>query len=307
LKKWDISEIRIRDPYIVRDDPSKKYYMYTQKGNREEREEWDTLPGVEVYESADLKTWYGPQEVFAFPEGFWADYQVWAPEVHFYQDKYYLFVTFSSRDTLPEISPVGFDLPRRGTQILVAEGPKGPFKPFANKPHTPWDWSALDGTLWVEECVPYMVFCHEWTQIRDGSMELVRLSDDLSTPVSEPMTLFHAGDAAWVKETRAGGKVTDGCFFYRTGGGQLIMIWSSFGDNQYAIGQAVSESGRIAGPWKQSDLIFHENGGHGMIMETFEGDLLLVFHQPNSSPDERARFYKLKEINNRLVLGEKHY
>jgi hypothetical protein len=27
---------------------------------------------------------------------------------------------------------------------------------------------ALDGTLWVEDGVPYMIFCHEWIQITDG-------------------------------------------------------------------------------------------------------------------------------------------
>ena len=281
--------------------------MYAQKDNRMDREEWDTIPGVEVYESSDLKTWYGPDEVFAFPLGFWADYQVWAPEVHVYKDKYYLFATFSSMDTLKEISPVGYKLPRRGTQILVANEPIGPFKPFDNKPHTPWDWSSLDGTLWVEDGIPYMVFCHEWTQIHNGSMELVRLADDLSKPVTGPVTLFHAGDAEWVQGISNGGKVTDGCFLYRTKGGQLIMIWSSFGVNQYAIGQAVSENGKITGPWEQSELVFHENGGHGMILESFEGDLILVFHQPNTGPKERAQFYSLKEVENRLVLGEKYF
>ena len=307
LRSWDISEIRIRDPFIVKDTDTKKYYMYAQKGNRMDREDWDTIPGVEVYESSDLKTWYGPVEVFAFPEGFWADYQVWAPEVHVYKDKYYLFATFSSRDTLDALSPVGYKLPRRATQVLVADKPKGPYEPFDNKPHTPWEWSSLDGTLWVEDGIPYMVFCHEWTQIQNGSMELIRLADDLSKPVTEPVTLFHAGEAAWVRGVSNDGKVTDGCFLYKTTGGQLIMIWSSFGVNQYAIGQVVSENGKIAGPWIQSDLLFHENGGHGMILETFEGELLLIFHQPNTGPEERAQFYRLTEVDNRLVLGEKYF
>jgi GH43 family beta-xylosidase len=257
LKSWDIADIRIRDPFIVKDGDNQKYYMYAQKGNRMEREEWDTIPGVEVYESIDLKTWYGPIEVFAFPEGFWADYEVWAPEVHLYQGKYYLFATFSSRDTLKEILPVDYDLPRRGTQILVADEATGPFEPFDNKLHTTWDWSSLDGTFWVEDGIPYMVFCHEWTQIQNGSMELAQLADDLSKPVTDPVTLFREGDAEWVRGVSNGSKVTDGCFLYLTSGGQLIMIWSSFGEKQYAIGQAVSESGKIAGPWEQSDLIFH--------------------------------------------------
>jgi hypothetical protein len=81
------------------------------------------------------------------------------------------------------------------------------------------------------------------------------------------------------------------------------MIWSSFGSNEYAIGTAISENGKIAGPWVQSDLLFEENGGHGMILETFEGELLLVFHQPNRGPEERARLYHLEEVNGLLVRG----
>jgi hypothetical protein len=305
LKEWNLQDIRIRDPFILRDDVNKVYHMYSQKGNRQARDNNDTLRGVEAYTSKDLQTWYGPRDVFTFPENFWANYQVWAPEVFEYKDRYYLFATLSSRDTLPDISPVGYNLPRRGTQVLVSDSPLGPFLPFDNKPHTPVDWSSLDGTLWVEDGIPFMVFCHEWTQILNGSMELIQLSEDLSMPVTEPVTLFHAGDAEWVRGIRNGGMVTDGCFLYQTEGGQLIMIWSSFGVNDYAIGTAISESGKIAGPWVQSDLLFDENGGHGMILETFEGELLLVFHQPNKGPQERAQFYRLMEEDNMLVRGEK--
>ena len=52
-------------------------------------------------------------------------------------------------------------------------------------------------------------------------------------------------------------------------------------------------------------MIFHENGGHGMIFETFEGQLMLTFHQPNTNGLERTQFYKIKEVNDRLFLEEK--
>ncbi|MFR6419834.1 MAG: hypothetical protein ACLUOK_19850 [Parabacteroides distasonis] len=42
-----------------------------------------------------------------------------------------------------------------------------------------------------------MIYCHEWVQIADGSMELVRLTDDLSAPVGNSLTLFHASAAPW--------------------------------------------------------------------------------------------------------------
>ena len=38
----------------------------------------------------------------------------------------------------------------RGTQILVADHPKGPFVPHSDGPVTPRDWECLDGTLYVD-------------------------------------------------------------------------------------------------------------------------------------------------------------
>ena len=83
------------------------------------------------------------------------------------------------------------------------------------------------------------------------------------------------------------------------------MIWSSFGTNGYAIGQALSENGKIAGPWVQAELIFKENGGHGMIFKTFDNQLVLLFHQPNIGPLERAQMYLIEEVEDHLVLLSK--
>ena len=300
---WRLADIRIRDPFILADELTGTYYMYAQMDNRLDKEH--DRKGVEVYTSKDLETWRGPHPVFVIPQDFWANNMVWAPEVHEYRRKYYLFVTFTAGDKLPGKASQQRTLWKRGTQILVADSPKGPFKSFHNRPHTPADWSALDGTLWVEDGVPWMVFCHEWTQIDDGSMELVQLKPNLSDTIGEPATLFHASDAPWVRPIgpKQTGYVTDGPFLYRTQTGELLMIWSSFGVRRYAVAMARSVSGKIAGPWEQlSEPLFAANGGHGMIFRTFEGGLMLILHQPNSSPKERAALFELRDTGNRLQL-----
>ncbi len=300
-----LSDMRVRDPFVLADAATGTYYLYAQMDNRIGKD--DAVRGVEVYTSQDLEMWHGPEPVFVVPEGFWANWMVWAPEVHRYRDKYYLFVTFTSRELL-EPQPGRPPLHQRGTQILVADSPRGPFRPFENRAHTPADWMALDGTLWVEDGVPWMVFCHEWVQTIDGTMELVRLTDDLAGTVGAPRTLFRATDAKWVRPlgTQGGpdfGYVTDGPFLYRTRAGKLVMIWSSFGDQQYAVGCAVSTTGSIAGPWEQLDEpLFAADGGHGMIFRTFNDRLMLALHQPNSGNRERARFFQLKDVGDRLEI-----
>jgi GH43 family beta-xylosidase len=302
-KIWDLSDIRIRDPYVVADASTKTYYMFAQMGNRAGAQQ----TGVEVYTSKDLETWDGPEPVFVVPDDFWARESVWAPEVHAHGGKYYLFVTFTGKDVWGK-APQRPEMVPRGTQILEADSPAGPFKPFRNGPHTPDDWMALDGTLWVEDGTPWMIFCHEWVQVEDGTMELVQLSPDLSGVAGKPKTLFNATEAPWVRSLRdAGGNnhgyITDGAFLYRTSNGRLLMIWSSFGEQRYAVGLAASESGTVQGPWKQiPEPLFKADGGHGMIFKTFEEQLMLVIHQPNRGSKERARFFRLRDTGDTLEL-----
>ena len=194
---------------------------------------------------------------------------------------------------------------RRATQILVSDSPEGPFKPFANRPHTPENWLSLDGTLWVEDGVPYMIFCHEWVQIADGTMELVRLKADLSDVAGKPKTLFKASDAKWARKlhfTKAS-YVTDGPFLYRTKSGRLLMIWSSFGEKRkYMVGIACSTTGKVTGPWKHMDQpLLATDAGHGMIFKTFDGRLVLTVHQPNQGRI-RARLFELEDTGKTLRI-----
>ena len=85
-----LQDIHIRDPFILLEGG--RYYLYGSRGN----EAWGKATGLDVYESDDLVSWSGPSVVFTPPEGFWADMHFWAPEVHQYHGKFYMFVSFKS-------------------------------------------------------------------------------------------------------------------------------------------------------------------------------------------------------------------
>jgi hypothetical protein len=201
----------------------------------------------------------------------------------------------------------------RGTQILIADDVIGPYIPLIADPITPKDWQCLDGTLYIDEDRnPWIVFCHEWVQIHNGSICAMRLSPDLKEAVGQPIFLFNASEASWVKKSdwpkgdakfRFPTYVTDGPFLHRLEDGTLIMLWSSMGSQGYAMGVSRSESGQILGPWRHNpEPIWTEDGGHGMIFETFEGQLMLTFHSPNQTPDERAVFVEIKEKQDGIAL-----
>ena len=288
------SEFRIRDPFVYLEDG--KYYLYgtTRLGA-------NTIDGVgemgfDVYVSDDLENWEGPHAVFNPPVGFWGIRDFWAPEVHKYNGAYYIFSTFKDSGDL------------HGIGILKSDSPMGPFHVHSDIPITSREWSSLDGTLYVDKNgVPYMVFCHEWSQIIDGTMCYARLSDDLTHFVSEPVTMFAASEipfvrAAIMRKSGREGYITDGPCMYRTKTGELLMLWSSKGDEGYMECIMRSDNGEIDGKFNPVEVLFPKDGGHGMLFTDKNGELRFSLHTPNSAPNERAHFFYLEDHGNTLKI-----
>ncbi|HEY3342911.1 MAG TPA: glycoside hydrolase family 43 protein [Anaerolineae bacterium] len=284
-------EINIRDPFVVPVPTDQRYYLFGTRG----QDCWEGNPaGFDVYIGGDLQHWDGPHPAFRPAPGFWADRNYWAPEVHAYKGRYYMFASFKAENVC------------RGTQILAADTPAGPYQPLTERPVTPADWECLDGTLYVDEQnAPWIVFCHEWVQVHDGEICALRLSGDLRQPIGEPRLLFHASEAPWI--TPYSGQndfVTDGPFLHRAQNGELLLLWSSFTNGSYTLGVARSLNGGIGGPWQQdAEPLYREDGGHGMLFRTFEGQLMLTVHRPNSPRNERPIFVPLAETNGRLSIA----
>src|SRR5438128_1245724 len=106
------ADIHLRDPFVVPILAEKLYYLYGTTGSQT----WiNFATGIDYYTSADLQNWEGPFPAFRPPVNFWADRNFWAPEVHVYRGRYYMFASFKAEGIC------------RGTQILGADGPQGPF------------------------------------------------------------------------------------------------------------------------------------------------------------------------------------
>lgn len=281
------SDIQIRDPFVFVEDGY--YYLFGST----DKDIWTGGVGFDVYRSADMANFEGPFPAFRPPKGFWAKKNFWAPEVHKYRGAYCMFATFKPKTG------------RRGTAVLKSAAAMGPYEPYSAGPVTPPEWECLDGTLFVEDGMPYLVFCHEWVQAVDGEICAISLSPDLKAPAGKPALLFHASEASWAAPLKSRpGKVippesyvTDGPFLWRTQDGGLLLLWSSFGaDGAYRIGAACSESGTLRGPWLQSaEPLYAADGGHGMVFRATTGQLYLAIHTPNKTPDERPLFVEVAE------------
>lgn len=304
-----LGDFRAHDPFILADEKTQTYYLYTSVTSGAIPEDQS---GVVAYTSKNLKSWKGPQVVFKVPEDGWANPSegAWAPEVHLYKGKYYLFVTLHNSDKIIAEPPESWRTTHmRGTQIFVSDSPEGPFKAITDRPTTPKDMMTLDGTLYVEDGKPWIVYCHEWIQVINGTIEAMRLKEDLSGTIGEPILLFRASDAPWITpwDAQPGDEprefVSDGAFLYRTKAGKLLMLWSSWQENgKYAQTVAYSLSGRLKGPWRQDEPLLTNDSGHGMIFETFDGKLMLVVHQPTMSPESRARLHEIVDTGDGIKI-----
>lgn len=280
-----LTDINIRDPFILNENG--KFYMYGTRA----KNFGCKVGGVDVYVSDDLENWSEPVCCFDSVKHNLNREVNWAPEVHKYGGKYYMFITFTQPND------------NRGTYVLKSDSPLGEFTPHSDGALTPENWFSLDGTLYVDKNnKPYLVFCHEHVQILDGTVEYLPLSDDLKKAVGEPVTIFSGSSPKWVKKPeRDKHYITDGPFLYRTKGGRLLMMWSTFIDGKYAQCVAASSNGNIDGEFIHLDPIITDDGGHGMIFSS--GDrLFLTFHTPNQTDFERPVIKELIDTGETIRL-----
>ncbi|TJY41009.1 glycoside hydrolase [Cohnella pontilimi] len=306
IKTVDASEIHIRDPFIFPHAAERKYYLF---GTTFADGAGDKDPIFEVYVSEDLAVWTGPYVAYQPPRGFWGVRHYWAPEVFEIDGKFYMFASFKGG--------IGEN---RGTGILIADHPAGPYRPHSDGPVTIAGSECLDGTYYEdEEGQRWIVFCHEWTELYEGKIKALRLTKDLKASVGEPVTILNAADRPWIRlfgdpRIEKTGYLTDAPFLYKARNGELLLLWSSYsvpnysesGLGGYTVAIARSASGRIEGPWTHDEKLFMDrNAGHSSLFRDFEGRLWISTHYPDTPHgQERPLFLQVEEKENGLFLPE---
>ncbi len=265
----NIQDMKMRDPFVFVDTISKSYFIHVNTGDNQT---------FTAYQSKDLKKWKKLGKSFIAPTDFWGKLDFWAPDNFEYKGMYYMIATFSSSTIT------------RGCGILVSYLPEGPYAPLVNNPITPSGWSCCDGTLYIDNGEPYLLFGSTQYQFGLGYVYIQKLSNDLKTTVGDPILITKAADAPWVTKITSNGisgYVGDAPFIYKTAENELIMVWSSFAKNTgYSIGVARSPSGSILGPWVHDPTPLNvDGGGHAMIFKSLDGKTKISYHSPNAYPN----------------------
>ncbi len=277
-------QINIRDPFVVYENDT--YYLFGTRA----KDFGKKTGGFDLYTSADLENWSEPIPCFDSEKYALNSDANWAPEVHKYKGKYYMFATFRQQNGL------------RGTYSLVSDSIKGPFIPNSKCALTPNEWECLDGTLYVDESgVPYLVFCHEHTQIIDGTICYAKLSENLDSLASDVTELFCASSCKPVGPMQNNHYITDGPFMYRSKTGELFMIWSSFIKGNYAELIVKFKNGTLSTEFEHLEPLLDNDGGHGMIFSDGK-NTYFTYHTPNQIMCEHPEFCLIEDFGDYIKI-----
>ncbi len=274
-------DIHIRDPFVFIEGGV--YYLLGTTGD----DPWVTGSNFTLYRSNDLKNFECMGQMVE--ESTLSDYtQLWAPELHFYEGKYYLIVSVFCKEK------------GRGSMILTSSSLTEPFYPLTGEYITPAGWGCLDATLFVWKNEPYLIFSNEWTTPvcgnGDGALFLSKLSPDLKTLVGEPRKIVsgrECGFAVEIANAEARGYIAEGPYLVEEDG-YIAMYWSTCTVDGYCVVKSVAKD--ISSEFVFERFIFRKDGGHGMIFRDFEGVQKITFHQPNVTPNERMKVFNLSDL-----------
>ncbi len=268
-------DIHIRDPFVFVENG--KYYLLGTTGG----DCWHAGSDLTLYTSNDLENF---EEVGCMvePETLQGYCNIWAPELHFYNGRYYLIVSLFRED-------IG-----RGSMILMSDTLDGKFTPLTGEYITPKQWGCLDATLFVWQDKPYLYFSYEWTTPEgDGAIYVAELSNDLKTIVGTPKRVIDGKTSGVAIELVSGayrGYVAEGPYAVKEDG-KIALYWSAISKDGYCVARNTAED--IFLDYIFDRMVFTKDGGHCMVFTDLDNTAKITFHQPNNSPNERMRIFTL--------------
>lgn len=272
----------VHDPVMIK--AGNAYYLFA------------TGEGISVFSSSDMKKWKQEKPVFEEPPK-WAQEAVpgfkghiWAPDISFHNNQYYLFYSVSAfgkntsaigvatNKTLDPLSP-DYSWEDKGMVIQSVPGRDL--------------WNAIDPSLIIDqEGQPWLTFGSFWNGIK-----LVRLNNDLLS-LAEPQewhTLARRNRGFEFTDPNAGDAAIEAPFIFKKGGDYYLFVSWDYccraENSNYKV--IVGRSNRVMGPYfdKEGKPLFM--GGGSVIVEgdnkkwfgtghpaayTFNGDDYLIYH-----------------------------
>lgn len=263
-------EYSTADPMILKHGDT--YYLYYTGGTT-----------LTVRSSTDLKNWENKKTIFQLSQTTWGVDRCWAPEVHEYNGKFYLF--FCGRDA-NQIFHGG---------IAVCDTPDGTFEPISDEPILNFPYSVIDLSFFVDDdgrtYIYYSKDCSTNKINGKGVSQSygVEVSNDLKTLLCEPV-LISTPTEAW--ETKSGSTIwNEGPVVFKQNGTYYLLYSANYYQSaDYAVGYCTSDSPLKLFDKPKSGRILQGNGstitgaGHCNILRV-EDEIYLTYHTHTTPPN----------------------
>ncbi|WPP52107.1 arabinan endo-1,5-alpha-L-arabinosidase [Catalinimonas niigatensis] len=286
------TDIRVHDPVMIRQGDT--YYLFC------------TGRGISVFSSTDMQSWKEEKPVFDSPPE-WTQEAVsdfrghfWAPDISFYDGKYYLYYSVSSFGK--NTSAIG----------LVTNTTLDP-----DDPNYQWEdqgmivqsvpgrdlWNAIDPNIITDaQGYPWMTFGSFWE-----GMKLVKLIPK-RTALAEPQewyTIAKRERTPFTPDAKAGDAAIEAPFIFKKDSIYYLFVSWDYccrGENStYKV--VVGRSDKVTGPYLDKEGKAMDEGGGSLVIEgnerwagvghnsayTFDGKDYLVFHAYDSHDDGKPK------------------
>jgi len=265
----------IGDPFVLR-EPGGKYYCYATSAP----------DGFKAWISNDLAHWSDIGYVYQRQEDSWGESDFWAPEVVFYNGKY--FMHYSARSGKNQSLRLG---------VATADSPAGPFVDVFNRPMFDFGYAAIDGhVLFDDDGRRYFYYSRDCSENvvdrrHESHLYVAELNDDLTSLKGEPC-LITRPEQEW--ELRSGPEWlwNEGPFVLKHNHKYYLMYSANFyASRDYSVGYAIAEN--PLGPFTKAThnpILFSPNreisgpGHNSVIASPDRGELFIVYHT-HTDPD----------------------
>ena len=238
---------------------------------------------LSVRTSKNLLTWSDPKQIFALSQTGWGVKNCWAPEVHKYNGKFYLF--FCGRDSSGIFHG----------SVAVCDTPDGTFVPVTKEPLLNFNYSIIDLSFFCDDdgrtYILYSKDCS--TNVVNGKKVSqsygVEVSNDFTRTIGEHV-LLTTPDVSW--EMKSGNTIwNEGPVVFKRNGKYYILYSANYYQSaDYGIGYAVADS--ILGPYTKpkSNCLVQGNGttitgpGHNNLL-FFGDEIYIVYHAHTIPPN----------------------
>lgn len=220
----EFKNIRIADPFVLK-TKDKGYYLYGT-----------TRPdGFSYLHSDDLVHWSAKKVCYRKGENSWCQKSFWAPEVVFYEEKYYMF--YSARNQNGSLR-IGLALSNR---------PEGMFEDIANEPLFDFGYAVIDANVLIDEDGrKYLYYSRDCSEHEVGGKKTseiygICLKDDLTGVWGKPVKLLTpVQDWERVSANRLWNEAPE--IIKHEGKYYLSYSANYFASADYAVGYAVSDA-----------------------------------------------------------------